>query len=219
MRSKDTSSSNSIEKDDCTPSRHHQETSKPVEEVVVYGVCVCDCVSLCLYAYTYVVSVIVQVVEVSREVTEMKDHPEKQKETSPCASENTNDASSPSSGQHSSAVQQVATPVGVGPSSSRESTPILNKTPTKVDSPISTPNKKDSSVSNSGFLSTRNRFTLKRKRIPSISKEPSIKLFRVDRDFVKKTQPDQQKSATKENSAIDNTDTVTDDTVEDSHKR
>ena len=177
-------------------------------------------VYLYLCVCRYVVCIVLQPVGEGKGVRETEKHSRPQREASPCASENVNDVSSPSGGQYSAAVQQTSTPVGVGPSFSRESTPTLDKTPTKIDSPISTPSKKNSSVSNSGYLSTRNRLALKRKRIPSISKEPSIKLFKVDTDSaVKKAKPVQQKSA-KESCETVHNDTIKDDTaIDDSHKR
>ena len=98
--------------------------------------------------------------------------------------------------------------------------PTPTQTPTKKDSPvcsnvgaslssgngsklstlIQTPTKKDSIVSSSASssLSSGNRLKLKRKRLPNISKEPSIKLSRVDTEFVasmKKPKPNQQNIA------------------------
>ena len=95
--------------------------------------------------------------------------------------------------------------------------PTVTQTPTKKDSPIfrdadsvsssnrlksstptQTPTKRDSSISSiAGSSLSSNRLKLKRKRLPNISKEPSIKLSRVDTEFVaslKKPKPDQQKA-------------------------
>lgn len=107
---------------------------------------------------------------------------------SPCGSENNNDLPANIESHQNSSAKQASTPVDVVPSSSsKESTPILKQTPTKKDSPISS----------SDTLCSGSHLNLKRKRLPSTGKEPSIKLFRVETDSVKKPKPVQQ-SLTKE---------------------
>ena len=89
-----------------------------------------------------------------------------------------------------------------------------------------TPSKKDSSPISSNLDSTSsgNRLKLKRKRLPNISKEPSIKLSRVDTEFVaslRKLKPDQQKSGDKKQCEVvhDNNTKVNTTPTGSSHKR
>lgn len=99
---------------------------------------------------------------------------------------------SPSNSQRNSSFQQDTVSLGTGPSSSKESsvTPTLKQTPTKRISPVSS-----------------NRLKLKRRKLmPNIiSKEPSLKLLRVDAEDFKKAKPDQQES-TKDKCGDSNTD-------------
>lgn len=60
---------------------------------------------------------------------------------------------------------------------------------------------------------------MKRKRIPSISKEPSIKLVRVDTDSAKKPKPVQQKSAKEKCETVHNDTTKDNTAIEDGHER
>ena len=89
-----------------------------------------------------------------------------------------------------------------------------------------TPSKKDSRPISSNLDSTSsvNRLKLKRKRLPSISKEPTIKLSRVDSDVVaslKKPKPDQQKSGDEKQREVahDNNTKVNTTVTDSSHKR
>lgn len=115
-----------------------------------------------------------------------------QKEPLHSGSEKNSNGSSPNSIQKSaSSVKLTSTPVKIGPPSSRESSVTPTQTPTNKDSPIS---------GDAGSSFCGNLLSLMRKRLPHISKEPTIKLSRVDTELLgslNKMKSDQQKSDNK----------------------
>jgi len=130
-----------------------------------------------------------QITEECKEVAKEEIQNALQKEELLGGSKNTSDPSLNDGQTNSSSVKQVSTPVSKCPSASRESsvTPTLKQIPAGEDNtPV---------YSGAGFTSFGNRLKLKRKRLPNISKEPTIKLSRVDTENLKKTKPDQQKLA------------------------
>lgn len=147
-----------------------------------------------------------QITEENKEMAKEEKQYRSQKKASP---KNNNDNNQ----QNVSSVKQVSTPVGKCPLASRESsvTPILKRAPDgKNNTPV---------YSGTGSLSSGNQLKLKRKRLPSISKEPTIKLSRVDTENLKKAKPNPQKleCATVHDSSINGINSNT--TISSSYKR
>ena len=140
-----------------------------------------------------------QITKESKEMAKEEKQHMSQKEASPGGSKNSNDSSPNNSQQNVPSVKQVSTPVDKCPLASRESsiTPTLKQAPDgKDNTPL---------CSGAGSLSSGNWLKLKRKRLPSISKEPTIKLSRVDTENLKKAKPDQQKLAKEKCNTAHNT--------------
>lgn len=98
-----------------------------------------------------------------------------------------------SSGNH----LKSPTPTQTSQTHSNADTSLSSSNCLKSPTLTQTPTRKDTSNAGSSF-SSGNRLKLNRKRLPNISKEPTIKLSRVDTEFVasaKKPKPDLQKVA------------------------
>ena len=107
------------------------------------------------------------------------------------------DADFLSSGNHSKSVTPTQSPAKKdSPTCSNAGTSLSSGNGLKLPTLTQTPTRKDTTNTDSS-LSSGNRLKLKRKRLPNMTKEPSIKLSRVDTEVmasVKKPKPDQQKT-------------------------